>query len=269
MSRQLKNFAVYALWGVAAAGILAAVLYVVLARGGEANNPSELVVNNPSESKSAPDEPAGGAAGGGRVGVADDGAAESMRAPASIVLDAYRQGRSAHTYGLSLFWTIVSGAVRYDVERDSGDGYAAVGWSDSVTFSDTLTVDETVRVSYRVRACAHDSGTDCGPWSDPVVGLLQPLLAPTGLTAAVADEASGNPFTVKVSWSGQDTGTRYRVERDTGAGWERAGQAERQTLSYIDTVTVPQAVTVKYRVLDCEGDACSPASNTAYVELEP
>ena len=268
MSRQLKNFAVYALWGVAAAGILAAVLYVVLARGGEANNPEANIVENGAASKSAPDEPADGAAGGGRVGVADD-AAESMRAPASIVLDAYRQGRSAHTYGLSLFWTIVSGAVRYDVERDRGDGYAAVGWSDSVTFSDTLTVDETVRVSYRVRACAHDSGADCGPWSDPVVGLLQPLLAPTGLTAAVADEASGNPFTVKVSWSGQDTGTRYRVERDTGAGWERAGQAERRASSYIDTVTVPQAVTVKYRVLDCEGDACSPASNTAYVELAP
>ena len=264
MSRQLKTFAVYALWGVAAAGILAAVLYVVLARGGEANNPEANIIENGSISKSAPDDPTPDA-GGGLVG----GAAETLRAPDSIVLDAYRQGRSAHTYGLSLFWTIVSGAVRYDVERDSGDGYAAVGWSDSVTFADTLTVDETVRVSYRVRACAHDGGADCGPWSDPVVGLLQPLLAPTGLTAAVADEASGNPFTVKVSWSGQNTGTRYRVERDTGAGWERAGQAERQTSSYIDTVTVPQAVTVKYRVLDCEGDACSPASNTAYVELAP
>ena len=267
MSRQLKTYAVYALCGVAAAGILAAVLYVVLARGGEANNPEANIIENGSISKSAPDDPTPDAAGG-LVGVAG-GAAETLRAPDSIVLDAYRQGRSAHTYGLSLFWTIVSGAVRYDVERDSGDGYAAVGWSDSVTFSDTMNVDETVRVSYRVRACAHDSGTDCGPWSDPVVGLLQPLLAPTGLTAAVADEASGNPFTVKVSWSGQDTGTRYQIERDTGAGWERAGQAERRASSYIDTVTVPQAVTVKYRVLDCEGDACSPASNTAYVELAP
>ena len=263
MSRQLKTFAAYALWGVAAAGVLAVVLYVVLARGGEANNPSELVVNNGA----AADKPAEDAAGG-QVGVAG-GAAETMRAPDSVVLDAYRQGRSAHTYGLSLFWTSVSGAVRYEVARDSGDGYAAVGWSDSVTLSDTLTVDETVRVSYRVRACAHDSGADCGPWSAPVVGLLQPLLAPTGLTAALADEASGNPFTVNLSWSGQDTGTRYRVERDTGAGWERAGQAERRASTYADTVTVPQAVTVKYRVLDCEGDACSPASNTAYAELEP
>lgn len=267
MPRQLKNFAVYALCGVAAAGLLAVVLYVVLARGGEANNPSELVVNNDSESKSAPDEPADGAAGG-LAGVAG-GADRTMRAPASVVLDAYRQGRSAHTYGLSLFWTIVSGAVRYDVERDSGDGYAAVGWSDSVMFDDTLTVDETVRVSYRVRACAHDSGADCGPWSDPVVGLLQPLFAPTGLTAAVADEASGNPFTVNLSWNGEDTGTRYRIERDTGAGWERAGQADTPASTYTDTVTVPQAVTVKYRVLECEGDACSPASNTAYAELEP
>lgn len=263
MSRQLKTYAVYALCGLAAAGILAAVLYVVLARGGEADNSASNIVDNGSISESAADKPADDA--GGVAGGAD----QTMQAPASIVLDAYRQGRSAHTYGLSLFWTIVSGAARYDVERDSGDGYAAVGWSDSVTFDDTLTVDETVRVSYRVRACAHDSGADCGPWSDPVVGLLQPLLAPTGLTAAVADEASGNPFTVNLSWSGEDTGRRYRIERDTGAGWERAGQADTPASTYADTVTVPQAVTVKYRVLECEGDACSPASNTAYAELEP
>ena len=71
------------------------------------------------------------------------------------------------------------------------------------------------------------------------------------------------------SWSGQDTGTRYRVERDTGAGWERAGQADQPASTYADTVTATQAVTVQYRVMDCEDDACSAASNTASVDLNP
>ena len=192
----------------------------------------------------------------------------TMRAPAQVALDVYRYGRAPNAFSIGLYWSQVSGAARYDVERDRGDGYASLGWIDAVLVSEILNVAAPTRVAYRVRACADDGGTDCGPWSDAVTGNLQPLVAPTGLTAAAA-APDGSAFTVNLSWSGQDTGTRYRVERDTGAGWQRVGQANHPASTYADTVTATQAITVQYRVMDCEDDACSAASNTASVDLNP
>ena len=198
------------------------------------------------------------------VGVSDN----TMRAPAQVALDVYRYGRAPNDFSIGLYWSQVSGAVRYDVERDRGDGYASLGWIDAVLVSEILNVAAPTRVAYRVRACADDGGTDCGPWSDAATGNLQPLVAPAGLTAAAA-APDGSAFTVNLSWSGQDTGTRYRVERDTGSGWQRVGQANQPASTYADTVAATQAVTVQYRVLDCEDDACSAASNTASVDLNP
>ena len=262
MSRQLKSYAVYALWGVAAAGILAAVRYVVLARSGEANNPGDIIAEDIS-SVPEPAQPTPTPADS-LVGVSDN----TMRAPDQVAIDIYRLGRSANDFSIGLYWSQVSGAVRYDVERDRGDGYASLGWIDAALVSENLNVASPTRVAYRVRACADEAGADCGPWSDAATGNLQPLVAPTGLTATAGAPDGGN-FTVNLSWSGQDTGTRYRIERDTGAGWQRAGQANHPASTYADTVAATQAVTVRYRVMDCEDDACSAASNTASVDLNP
>ena len=136
--------------------------------------------------------------------------------------------------------------------------------------SEILNVNAPTRVSYRVRACADEAGADCGLWGFTAPVQLRPLVAPTGLTAAAAHQRFGNTFSVDLSWSGLDTGSRYyRVERDIGAGWARIGRAYHPTTTYADTVVAPRAVTAQYRVAECEDDACGPASDAVAVDLAP
>ena len=266
MSPKLRTVTVYALWGVAAAGILAAVLYIALARSGAADNPGDLVSGDAAAVESTPAQPTPTPTpADSLVGAPDN----TMRPPDQIALDVYRYGRAPNAFSIGLYWSQVSGAVRYDVERDRGGGYESLGWIDAALVSEILNVNAPTRVSYRVRACADEAGADCGLWGFTAPVQLRPLLAPTGLTAAAAHQRFGNTFSVDLSWSELDMGRRYEIERDTGAGWARIGQVNHPASTYADRVVASQAITVQYRVSNCEDDACSPASETLAVALAP
>ena len=264
MPRQLRTITVYALWGLAAAGILAVVLYIALARGGAASNPEDIVAEDAAAATPAPAEPTPTPADS-LAGAPDN----TIGMPDRIALDVYRYGRAPNAFSIGIYWSQVSGAVRYDVERDLGDGYESLGWIDAALVSEILNVAAPARVSYRVRACADEAGADCGLWGVTAPVPLQPLLTPTGLAAAAAHQRFGNTFSVDLSWGALDMGRRYEVEREMGAGWARIGQVYHPTSTYADRVVAPQAVTVQYRVSNCEDDACSPASDTVAVDLAP
>lgn len=270
MSIRLKTVAAYALWGVAAAAVLAAVLYVVLARSGEASNPAgdmaplsdaqPIPINQPRvEPTPTPADSLVSASAGSIV---------APPAP-TLSVGAERQTGTPDEFAVGLVWTAIDLAVRYDVERNlAGAGYESYGWIDAAASSDLiLAIDTPTRVEYRVRACADAAGANCGPWSAAVGDTLQPLQAPTALAATTAHKAA-DTFAVNLSWTGLGTGERYKVERDAGDGWVTAGHSNHPATKFADTVQSAQPITVQYRVSDCAADACSPAA-TVSVDLAP
>ena len=323
MTRKLKTAAAYALWGLAAAGVLAAVLYVALARSGEASNPGDILLpgqaeiitpappatptptpdsfisgGSISEPTATPDNPAkSGAAGlsGGSVSGESIGnnAGDTAQPGVTVVTaEPQRHWQTHNSFTVSLHWTAVDGAVRYDVERDVGNGYVSLGWIDAVLVSETLVTETRLKPNYRVRACADEDGAVCGKWSDPAAADLRPQTAPAELTAQVAGDIQ--TFDITLRWAGDGAGLYYaskglrgvyKIERNTGAGWEALTTGSGFTAvttvpvekagvqSYTDTLTRREPVTAQYRVSLClkEGDAdvCGPAAESASIALTP
>ena len=319
-TRKLKSAAAYALWGLAAAGVLAAVLYVALARSGEANNPgdiplpggAEIITPGPpatptptpdsflsggiiGEPTATPDNPAkGGVAGlaGSSVSGESIGNNAGGAAPNGIPVitaEAQRHWQTHNSFTVSLHWTEVDRAVRYDVERDSGGGYVSLGWIDAVLVSESMVTDVRLKPDYRVRACADNAGQACGQWSAPAGAELRPLTAPTELETTVDGDIQ--TFAITLDWDSDGAGryyanqglrSVYQVERNTGEGWEAlttgAGLNAVTTVlagnqSYTDTLTLREPVTAQYRVSLCleEGgaDVCGPAAVSESIELTP
>ena len=323
MTRKLKSAAAYALWGLAAAGVLAAVLYVALARSGEASNPGdillpgevEIITPGPpatptptpdsflsggiiSEPTATPDNPAQGGitglAGGSVSGesISDNAGGAAPPGIPVITAEAQRHWQTPNSFTISLHWTAVDGAVRYDVERDNGGGYVSLGWIDAVLVSESMVTNVRLKPNYRVRACADDAGQTCGHWSDPAAAELRPLTAPTELETTVNGDIQ--TFAITLRWEGDGAGlyyakqglrSAYKIERNTGAGWEALttgrGRAAVTTVpidkvdrrSHTDTLTLREPVTAQYRVSLCvvEGgaDVCGPAAVSDEIELTP
>ena len=326
MTRKLRTAAAYALWGLAAAGVLAAVLYVALARSGEAGNPGDILLpgqaeiitpappatptptpdsyltgGSISEPTATPDDVAkSGAAGsitGGSVSGESINNAGEANAPGFPVVtaEAQRHWQTHNSFTISLSWTAVDGAVRYDVERNTGvtgNDYVSLGWIDAVLVSESMVTETRLKPHYRVRACADEDGRNCGKWSAPAGAELRPLTAPADLTAQVAGDIQ--TFDITLRWEGDGAGlyyakqglrSAYKIERNTGAGWEALttgrGRAAVTTVpidkvdrrSHTDTLTLREPVTAQYRVSLCieEGDAdvCGPAAVSESIELTP
>ena len=231
----LKTAAAWTLWAVAAAGVLAAVLYVVLARS----------------------------------------AAATPGAP-TVTAEAVRVNETHNSFSVGLEWTEIDGAVRYDVERDQGDGYTSLGHIESVLVSELLQAETSRQVNYRVRACADDAGENCGPWSAPAGAKLLPLEAPARVEATIDGDIQ--TFAVTLSWDnragaaiGSKYGVTYQIERNTGAGWVTAVSAvnAKTTASHTETLTLTEPANVQYRVTLCAPDACGPAADSNRVAVTP
>ena len=315
MTRKLRSAAAYALWGLAAAGVLAAVLYVALARSGEAGNPgdillpggAEIITPAPpptptptpdsflsggiiSEPTATPDNPAkGGAAGitGGSVSgesINPNTANENRGHPTPLGVPLVNAKPERHwgrhnSFAVSLWWAEVDKAVRYDVERDLGNGYASLGWIDAVLVSEHLVTESRLKPNYRVRACSDEAGQNCGAWSSPAEAVLRPLTAPTVVTAAVTGNIQ--TFAIDLSWETDGAGAHhvsrgeqmdYRVERNIGAGWETLVNVAVDPAAepaYTDTLTGREPVTAQYRVSLCAPDVCGAAAESESIELTP
>ena len=314
MTRKLRTAAAYALWGLAAAGVLAAVLYVALARSGEAGNPGDILLpgqveiitpappatptptpdsfisgGSISEPTATPDNPAkSGAAGlaGGSVSGESIGNNAGDTAPPGfpvVTAEAQRHWQTHNSFSVSLHWTAVDRAVRYDVERDVGNGYVSLGWIDAVLVSETMVTETRLKPDYRVRACADEDGAVCGKWSAPAGAELRPLTAPTELRAAVDGDIQ--TFIITLDWDSDGAGRHYadmglrsvyQIERNTSAGRTEVTTVPVKTggaQSHTDMLTLREPVTAQYRVSLCvvEGgaDVCGPAAVSDEIELTP
>ena len=244
ITRKLKSAAAYALWGLAAAGLLAAVPYAALTQSGAVS-----------------------------ANAGDDQAAIGV--PVMLAEAERRRGHNNAFY-VYLSWSAVDGAVRYDVERDRGEGYVSLGWIDAVMASEMLWTSSWQDPYYRVRACTDEDGADCGLWSRSTNAELRPLTAPTKVMGLLG--ARDHLLTVTLEWETDGSGRyhsnrgenmAYRVERDTGAGWETIAQVaivrgEAPPRTYTDALPLYEPVSAQYQVSLCAPDVCGPAKGAIF-----
>lgn len=129
--------------------------------------------------------------------------------------------------GMTVTWTPVAGATKYNVYRKEIDGtaYSLIGTATGTSYTDT-TAQSNVVYTYTVSA-ANDTG--CGAYIDK--GITRLFLASPKLLSR-ENVVNG----VKITWSAIEGATCYRIYR-RGAGvnyWHYLGTIDAKNTSYVD-----------------------------------
>ena len=129
--------------------------------------------------------------------------------------------------GMTVTWTPVAGATKYNVYRKEidGDAYTIIGTATGTSYTDT-TAQSNVVYTYTVSA-ANDTG--CGAYTENSITRLF-IASPTLLSRE--NVVNG----VKITWSAIEGATFYRIYR-RGAGvnyWHYLGTVDAKNTSYID-----------------------------------
>ncbi len=129
--------------------------------------------------------------------------------------------------GMTVTWTPVAGATKYNVYRKEidGDAYTVIGTATGTSYTDT-TAQSNVVYTYTVSA-ANDTG--CGAYTEKSITRLF-LASPKLLSRE--NVVNG----VKITWSAIEGATCYRIYR-RGAGvnyWHYLGTIDAKNTSYVD-----------------------------------
>lgn len=175
---------------------------------------------------------------------------------------------------VSISWTPVNGADYYEIQQGSASGGSFVTVNNHATENPCQVsgLQASTTYTFRVRAVNTNEGAaQVGVYSEPVSVTTkaasadpQSPVAPTGLQAV--GEASGSAYNVKLSWSGVNGVSGYRVSINKGSKWETLKDVT--TTTY--TVSDLPAGTYQFYVQSYSGsdstavysNPCSPASVT-------
>ncbi|GHV80194.1 hypothetical protein AGMMS49944_19850 [Spirochaetia bacterium] len=140
---------------------------------------------------------------------------------------------AASSSGITVSWSIVSGAVSYKIYRSnsSSEIFTIVGTSDTTSYSDT---GLTANTTYYYTVSANNSvGESAQSSFVSATTNVAPPPTPTGVYAsAVSSSSSG----ITVSWGAVTTAAGYRIYRSTESGsYTQVGTVSHPTTSYTDT----------------------------------
>lgn len=160
---------------------------------------------------------------------------------------------------IDLAWSPVTEADSYEVQQSTDGVTFATIRQPTVTEMMIFGLQSSTTHFFRVRAV--NSG-GASPWSNvasaTTLGENQPA-APTELRAVALSKSR-----ILLEWRDNSVNeTRFEIQRSTGGGpFERAGIASANSQRFTDS-GLRRSTTYAYRVRACNGDLCSPFSNTA------
>ncbi|MCA8836571.1 MAG: hypothetical protein K8963_01800, partial [Proteobacteria bacterium] len=168
---------------------------------------------------------------------------------------------------ISLSWTAVARATRYDVFRHTMDANTApevIKLTDSID-TDTAFVDTGLTPAteyfYWVKACI---GSDCSGFSQPVSATTATIMTPSAPTMPTAMTLSH--VSISLSWAMVSTATRYDVYRsatsDSAAAVKLATDAIDTDLKFVD-LGLTADTQYHYFVQACIDSTCSGFSLSA------
>ena len=138
---------------------------------------------------------------------------------------------------IALSWAPVTGATRYEIQRNSGDLTTVT----STSYPDSTAIPNTAYI-YQIRAC---SSAGCSAWRASSSVTIPPI---PGIPASIS--AVMNGANVAISWTGSSGATRYELQRN-GSGISSAN-----VTSYTDPA-VGFGMSYTYRIRACNGTGCS------------
>jgi hypothetical protein len=160
---------------------------------------------------------------------------------------------------IDLAWNPVDEADSYEVQQSTDGVTFTTIRQPIVTEMMIFGLQSSTTYFFRVRAV--NSG-GVSPWSNvasaTTLGENQPA-APTEVRAVALFKSR-----ILVEWRDNSVNeTRFEIQRSTGGGpFERAGVASASSQRFTDS-GLRRSTTYTYRVRACNGDLCSPFSNTA------
>ncbi len=138
---------------------------------------------------------------------------------------------------VTLTWDAVTGATKYKLRRNDGNGWKDYKVLTATSFTDTSVVSGT---TYRYAVYAYAGG---------VYGGASAIVSATPKAAAVAAptgvKATSDSGKITVKWNAVTGATKYKVRRHDGTGWSDLKVVS--TTSYTDTA-VTVGTTYKYAV---------------------
>ena len=138
---------------------------------------------------------------------------------------------------VTLTWDAVTGATKYKLRRNDGNGWKDYKVLTATSFTDTSVVSGT---TYRYVVYAYAGG---------VYGGASAIVSATPKAAAVAAptgvKATSDSGKITVTWTAVSGATKYKVRRHDGTGWSDLKVVS--TTSYTDTA-VTVGTTYKYAV---------------------
>jgi hypothetical protein len=160
---------------------------------------------------------------------------------------------------IDLTWRPVEEATSYEVQQ-SADGvtFTTIG-RPSATQMMIFGLQSSTTYFFRVRAV--NSGGTSPSWSNVASATTlaenQPA-APTDLRAVAVSSSR-----IVLEWRDNSVNeTRFEIQRSTGGAFERVGLAKANSQRFTDN-GLRRSTTYTYRVRACNGELCSPFSNTA------
>ena len=160
---------------------------------------------------------------------------------------------------VDLAWNAVVEADSYEVQQSTDGVTFTTIRQPNVTEMMIFGLQSSTTYFFRVRAV--NSG-GVSPWSNvasaTTLGENQPA-APTELRAVALSKSR-----ILIEWRDNSVNeTRFEIQRATSGGpFERAGSAGANAQRFTDS-GLRRSTTYTYRVRACNGDLCSPFSNTA------
>ena len=155
----------------------------------------------------------------------------------------------------TIAWTTPSGATRFELEENPGDGSWTNLYSGGAT-SRNISAKAAGEYTYRVRACKGSS--QCTDWSDTMSIKVSPA------TPTVSAPSNSDDGDYRVSWTASTGATSYVLEERTGTSWSEIYNGSGRSQAIENKTNGTYA----YRVKACAGASnCSDVSTASEVKV--